>query len=319
MTGLDELWRRRIVREQGTDAYDFSHDKIREVAYLGLSPARRRQFHTRIAQALERLHAHDPGPVSGQLAAHYEQAGQPDQAVIWYEHAAAVAQQLYAHGEAVRLLERARGLLRALPATPARQMRELSMLVTLTNPLGFVEGWASERLVAAHRRAVELGDLLGIELPAPLLRSLGVTSLSRRNYAGARDYGLQLRARGELEADEMLLVEAAYVLGIAAFWQGEFAAARDFFEDAVDRYRPEHRHAHLISYGLDPKVVCLSRLGNTLWFLGYPETATRARDAALALADELGIPTAGRRRSSSPPCCRWTCAIRQASAPTPRC
>src|SRR5215210_9344422 len=26
--GLDELWRRRIIREQGVDAYDFSHDKI---------------------------------------------------------------------------------------------------------------------------------------------------------------------------------------------------------------------------------------------------------------------------------------------------
>ncbi|MDQ2906956.1 MAG: hypothetical protein M3Y81_25885 [Chloroflexota bacterium] len=27
--GLDELWQRRIVRERGGDAYDFSHDKLR--------------------------------------------------------------------------------------------------------------------------------------------------------------------------------------------------------------------------------------------------------------------------------------------------
>src|SRR3712207_2947495 len=77
--GLDELWRRRIVREQGADAYDFSHDKIREVAYLALSPARRRHHHLRVARALERLH--DPGPVSGQLAMHYERAGAADEAV----------------------------------------------------------------------------------------------------------------------------------------------------------------------------------------------------------------------------------------------
>ena len=31
--GLDELWQRRIVREQGANAYDFSHDRIRETAY----------------------------------------------------------------------------------------------------------------------------------------------------------------------------------------------------------------------------------------------------------------------------------------------
>ena len=34
---LDELWRRGIVRERGSDAYDFSHDKIREVVYLTAS------------------------------------------------------------------------------------------------------------------------------------------------------------------------------------------------------------------------------------------------------------------------------------------
>ena len=42
---LDELWRRRIIREQGPDAYDFSHDKIREArlrrARPGAPPAHR--------------------------------------------------------------------------------------------------------------------------------------------------------------------------------------------------------------------------------------------------------------------------------------
>lgn len=31
--GLNELWQRRIVREQENDAYDSSHDKIRKAAY----------------------------------------------------------------------------------------------------------------------------------------------------------------------------------------------------------------------------------------------------------------------------------------------
>ena len=33
---LDELWQRRIVREQGISNYDFSHDRLREVAYACL-------------------------------------------------------------------------------------------------------------------------------------------------------------------------------------------------------------------------------------------------------------------------------------------
>jgi predicted ATPase len=43
--GLVELWRRRIVHEQGLDAYGFSHDRLREVAYTSLSAARRRMLH----------------------------------------------------------------------------------------------------------------------------------------------------------------------------------------------------------------------------------------------------------------------------------
>ncbi len=37
---LDELWRRGLVREQGTDAYDFAHGRIRDVVYDALRSGR---------------------------------------------------------------------------------------------------------------------------------------------------------------------------------------------------------------------------------------------------------------------------------------
>jgi predicted ATPase len=51
---LDELWQRRIVRAAGTssDSFDFSHDKIRDVAYAELSPMKQSYWHLRIAEAL---------------------------------------------------------------------------------------------------------------------------------------------------------------------------------------------------------------------------------------------------------------------------
>lgn len=287
---LDELWRRRIVREHGADAYDFSHDKIREITYLALSPARRRRYHLRVAQALERLYTHDPEPVSGQLAAHYERAGAFDEAISWYGRAAEVAQQLNANSEGVRLLERALELIGTLPEAPLRKVQELAILTVLPAPLLAVEGYASKRLSEVQERALELARALQVEPAPPLLRSLATASLSHGDFERARRFGEELDARGERDVDDILFVEGAYVLGIAAFWQGEFEAARGHFEAAVDHYRPEHRHVHLLRYGQDPKVVCLSRLGNTLWFLGRPESATRARDAALVLADEIGHP-----------------------------
>src|SRR6266566_825110 len=76
--GLDELWQRRIVREQGTEAYDFSHEKLRQEALASLSTAHRRLLHRRVAEALANTAADEQEAASSQIAAHYEQAGLPE-------------------------------------------------------------------------------------------------------------------------------------------------------------------------------------------------------------------------------------------------
>jgi tetratricopeptide (TPR) repeat protein len=166
----------------------------------------------------------------------------------------------------------------------------MALLAALSTSLGTAEGFASTRLADVHRRAQTLAADLGVEVAPPLLRSVAIASLAGSDFPAAQRFGRQLRARGERDADDVLLVESEYVLGIAAFWQGQFVSAREHFETAIARYRPEERRAHLLQFGLDPKVVCLSRLANTLWFLGYAESAAEARDAALALADEVAHP-----------------------------
>lgn len=289
-SGLDELWRRRIIREQGIDTYDFTHDKIREVAYHALSPARRRLHHLRVARGLERLHGDDTGPVSGQLAAHYERAGATEQAITWYGHAAEVAQRLHANAEAVRLLDRGLDLLHTRPMTRERKVRELALLTALPGPLLAVEGYASSRLTEVQQRALGIARELGTELSPPLLRSMAVARLSSGDFDGARRFGEQLRTRGERDADEVLLVQSEYVLGIAAFWGGDIEAAGRHFEAAVGRYQPDHGPEHRQHYGHDPGVVCLTRLAHTLWFLGCAGAAIRMRDAALALSDDIGHP-----------------------------
>jgi DNA-binding SARP family transcriptional activator len=67
---IDELWQRRIVREQGADAYDFSHHKLREVVLASMSPARRRLLRRHLANALERGYAITSDADSGQ-SVHY--------------------------------------------------------------------------------------------------------------------------------------------------------------------------------------------------------------------------------------------------------
>ncbi|MDF2771963.1 MAG: transcriptional activator domain protein [Geminicoccaceae bacterium] len=285
---LDELWRTRILRETNAGAYDFTHDKIREVAYLALSPPARRQNHLRAALALKRLRVRDLDAVSGQIAAHYDRAGVAEEALSWYEAAAETSQRLHASQEAARMLTRALELVRSLPRSPEHHSRELAILTAMLTPLASAHGFASSQVAEAQQAVMDLVRVLDVEPPSPVIRSLAISNLSRDEFEVARRYGEQLRARGEADGDDALLVEAEYVLGIAAFWQGELDAARRHFEKAVAGYRPNRRSSHLLRYWLDPQVVSLSRLGNTLWFLGDPVAAGKARDDALTLASDIG-------------------------------
>jgi DNA-binding SARP family transcriptional activator len=109
--GLDELWQRRIVREQGASAYDFTHDKLRAVAYARLGAARRRILHRHIAEALQVVHAANPDAVYAQLALHFERAHEWDRAIEMYRRAAEVATRLYANADALENFQRALELL----------------------------------------------------------------------------------------------------------------------------------------------------------------------------------------------------------------
>jgi tetratricopeptide (TPR) repeat protein len=200
---------------------------------------------------------------------------------------------VHAYDDALDRFEHALRLLEQRPAGTGRDDRELRLVTAALAPFFAVHGFASPRLGELHGRGLELADALGVDPPAPLLRSLAMSALAAGDFERARHYAEQLRAHGERDASGVMVVESDYVLGISAFWQGRFASARRHFEAAVERYRPEDRGTHLNHYGLDPKVVCLSRLANTLWFLGDTAAAVGARDGALALADEIDDPASG--------------------------
>lgn len=288
LTGLDELWRHHIVRDQDDDTYDFAHDKIREVTVVSVPPPRRRQLHRRVADALARAGSSTPDEICGQIAGHYLRAGAVVDAVPWTLRAADAASRLHAHAEAIAVVARTADALRDLAPTRDRERLELALHTAVACRIGTEEGYTSVRMTETHRRALELVERLCVEPEPPLARSLALTHLCRSEFDAADRFGEMLHAAGERGGDDVLIVEGAYVLGIAAFWQGRFPAARAHFERAIERFRPEQRIAHLLRYGLDTHVVCRSRLANTLWFLGDEPGAIAARDGALALADDGG-------------------------------
>jgi transcriptional regulator with XRE-family HTH domain/tetratricopeptide (TPR) repeat protein len=289
VAAIDELWQRQIVREHGSSAYDFSHDRIREVAYTDMSAARRCLLHRRVARALERSAGIDVS-VSAQVAAHYEQGGLPSQAIPYYRRAAELAQRVHAYYEAIHLLHRGLDLLAGLAPARERDLQELAMRTELGPSLVATSGYGAPPAIASYRRAQELSQQLEQPQSPPVLRALAIASLSYAQFDQGQAYGDQLVRLAHQRDDPMLLVEGNYVLGAALFWKGALALSREHFEQALSGCPSRLVTNHLNLYAQDPRVVCASRLALDLWLLGCPDDAHRKRTDALQLARQLAHP-----------------------------
>ena len=291
--GLDELWQRRIVRvarHAGSDSFDFSHDKIRDVAYAELSPIKQGYWHSRIAQALEEIFGADLDPVSAQLAAHYEQAGEAVRAIPCYLRAAEVVQRVYAHEEAIGLLRHGLQLLRNLPDQARRKELQLNLLRLLSLALVATRGYGAPEVLDTLSQAQTLNQQLGKPPDPLLLRALAIAALNLRNFQEALVSGDRLLQLAEQQRDPILLVEGHYVLGVTLSWAGSFTRSRIHLQEALSHYDPTQSSAHIARYSQDPQVICQCRLAFNQWCLGYPEQARAVQYIGLARAQELGHP-----------------------------
>jgi DNA-binding SARP family transcriptional activator len=285
--GLDELWRRGILLETGTDSYEFSHGKLRDTAYENLGPVVRRAHHAAAAETLAELAGQDSELASSQVAVHFAAANRPGEAVAWLQKAALEAERVGAYAEAVRLLDRALGMVPDLPAN-SRHVRELELLSSMPPAIGGAEGYVTSRMVHAHRRAADVAATLGVELEPAVMRSMVMSALCRDEFDEAAEAAGRLLDLATGIGDASLHMEAEYLLGISAFWAARLEDARLHFETVVTQFDRSTSARHQETYGHDPQVVCLSRLANTLWFLGRPDDALRTCDDALGLATEVG-------------------------------
>jgi DNA-binding SARP family transcriptional activator len=190
MQRLDELWRRRIIREQGAHAYDFTHDKLREVAYAALGPIQRKHLHQRVAAVFAALSGADRAARAGQLAFHYERGGMAAEASHAYVTAAEAARRVYANAEAIRQY---RNAIRLWPSAQAAEIPDdapdAPSLADLHETLGDVLQMTGQ--VDAARAAFEQALALrsGAEhvARAGLLRKIGKTWELQVDYVRARD------------------------------------------------------------------------------------------------------------------------------------
>jgi DNA-binding SARP family transcriptional activator/tetratricopeptide (TPR) repeat protein len=281
---IDELWRRRIVREVA-DGYDFSHDLLRDTAFGQVSPPRRWLLHRRLAQGLELLHANDTDAVSAQLAEQYARGGRPERAVAYYRRAADIAAARFAHAEAVRLHRDALSILRTLPESAGRDGTELDILEAMAAPLNAREGYSSRDLQQALERSVRLADDLGRTASAFTAR---IGLWSSQFVRGDLDDGHRTvtRALAMVEPDSELSGVAHFAFGGSSLSLGRLTVALRHF-DLAATLAPR---TPSLTVGTRPDVHGLAWSAHARWLVGEEDEARSSRAEAIALAREMDHP-----------------------------
>ena len=281
---VDELWRRRIVRERG-EGYDFTHDLLRDAAYAAVSPPHRWLLHRRLAQALELSDAAADDTVATLLAEQYERGGRPERALPHYRRAADVAARRFAFPEAIRLHRRVLRIIASQPPGRPRDERELEALLSVTAPLNAVHGYASPELRTVLERAVELAEGIGTRrlLVASLL-SLWASRFVQGDVIDA--HRLISRALAVSEVDDVLLGEAHFAFAGSALSLGRPAEAVTHFDIAHDRCRG----AESLAVGTRPEVHALAWAAHADWLLGRTDQAEERAAEAIDRAREFAHP-----------------------------
>jgi len=287
---LDELWHKRIVREQGANSYDFTHDKLRDVAYAQISVPQRRLLHRRVAQALETVHTENLDEVSGQLAAHYERAGMIEQALPYYQRAAAVARRVYAIEDAISLLSRSLELLELLPRGAKRDQQELNLQLILAPLYRVTRGWAAPELEHTLDRALALCDAVGDDFQRiQMLIVLQSVYLVQARFERVQLVNDELDSLSQRDFGIVGPMGGSTYVPLL-FFLGKISEANAQLTAVLATQYPDQIFHIQEPQGINYALSALTYQAHALWCLGYPQQALERGLEAFKLVQGLDQP-----------------------------
>lgn len=284
---LDELWQRRIVESRGTSDYDFTHDRLREVAYTELSLVRRRHLHRRVARALAEMHRAEIESWQGQIAAHFEKAGMPEEAIEHYSRAASYARDRYAYTEAAELLRRCLALCRSFSESERRFTQELDLLAMLGSALVTTEGYSVPEVGETYERARELSRRLDHRNIFAILSGNWVFHTVRGDLEKARQISLEFLTLVDREPTPGLTVAGNFMLGCNLFHLGDLEASLKHMTAAA---RVHTESVVALFAGPDLRVSCTCYLAHLAWHFNDWNRADGLAAEAIAAARRMRHP-----------------------------
>jgi DNA-binding SARP family transcriptional activator/predicted ATPase len=287
---LDELWQRRIIESRGASEYDFTHDRLREVACAELSLVRQRYLHRRVARALAEVYGADIESWNGQIASHFEQAGMAEKAIEHYGRAAAFARQRYADSEAADLLRRALALCRGFSESDRRLKQELDLLVSLGPALVTTEGYSAAEVGETYGRALDLSRRLDDRDIFAILSGVWVFHTVRGDLEKARQFSLEFLRVAEREPTPSRMMAGNFVLGCNLFHLGQLEASLDHMTAAIHSHSGPAESVLALFAGPDIGVFCRSYLAHLAWHREDGDHADGHAAEAIAAATQMHHP-----------------------------
>ena len=259
VAALEDLVACGVVREMGghEPKYDFSHSKLRELAYEQMGPARRRLLHGRIADSIV-----GKDDAAGLVAFHLQLAGDDVGAAEHHRSAAEHAVSVHAHADALEHLDAALALgsadaadvherigdLRTLTGDYGGALASYEAAAAFSDPGGraAVEHktgevhqrrgeWerAESRFTAALAAAAD--DDLGLR--SRIIADLGLTLHLAGHGVRAVELAVEALSLAETAGDRRAQAQAHNILGVIARSARDLGAARDHLGRSVQLAR----------------------------------------------------------------------------------
>jgi DNA-binding SARP family transcriptional activator/tetratricopeptide (TPR) repeat protein len=276
---VEELVRRRLLDTVDEDLA-FCHDRIRQVAYEGVLPARRTLLHRAVARAIESRPEGRLDEVADELGHHFLRAGEVEKALGYLERFAEIATRRYALDAALGALRLAAEAAERLP-DPARDRRRLDVVLRQAFVLG-VGGRHRECLGLLRASAPLQGRVGDPAQTADYLYRLALASFYLGDYDETRLAGEAALRASEATGDEERIGKALHTLALLSLAAGEGRRAADYCTRAVpllDRPSSQRRLASVYW------VLALDRI-----YAGRFDAALERVRQSMAVAEAVGDP-----------------------------
>ncbi len=260
--------------------YLFRHAVARDVTYETLLRRRRAEFHRKVGESIESLHADQLERHYEFLAHHYYFSDNPQKAAYYLDKAGEKLERLYANEAAIQACERLIEVIeKRLPKNAEYTRLKVEALIRLGRVQKLLGNYDAS--AAAYQTAIRTADRLD--------RAADLAAKARRNLADVdRLLGRHDRALKHLEFAGQLwqqLGDAASGLtvytskGVVLMAQGKYGQAAAEFRKGVELARAAGTRQSLAN--------ALNDLGIAYLHSGRPQDALAAFTEALGLMEEL--------------------------------